>query len=253
MLMNDGSYYIARNILFLQWESPVAVIDIDIPDAGHLAHGTVTAQSKQQAFELMESIACHDGRRLCIRVYETAGGLRGFVTSHRISATHLWYEPTFAQHLLDSGQDPYFLIGCMATCKFSARLSPKWSGERPRDNDVIMFRGLINGDIAEIPDSVEFVADLARIQDSFVALDAKQLIEALARFRVENAPFFGIAPPAKPWAILQGLYEDADGATANRNRVLVRDVRKWKRSVPVPAPGCGFLSETVASEHTQKA
>lgn len=245
--VNDGSYYLARNMLFLQWEAPVATIDIDVPDPGHVAHGTVTAKCKRHALELMESIASHDGRRMGIRVYETAGGLRGFVTSHRISAVHLWREPAFAQHLLDSGQDPYFLIGCMATCRFSVRLSPKWIGERPRDNDAVAFCRHINADVPEIPDAVDFVADLVRIQDAFLGLDAGQLLQALAQFRAENAAFFTTAPPAKPWSIIEGLYADGEGPVSGKNRVLVRDVRRWTRSAPTPEASCSFMSRPVAS------
>lgn len=245
--VQNGSYYIARNMLFLQWEAPVATIDIDVPDMGHIARGTVTAASKQHAFELMESIACHDGRRMCVRVFETTGGLRGFVTSHRISAVHLWREPAFAQHLLDAGQDPYFLIGCMATCLFSVRLSPKWINDQPRDNDTIVFRGHINGDVPEIPAAVDFVADLVRIQDTFHGLDAGQLLGALARFRADHAGCFGAAPPAKPWSVMRGLYSEADEALRGRERVLVRDVGRWTRLLPIPEPSCRFMSTHVAS------
>lgn len=247
---NDCSYYITRNMLFMQWEAPVATIDIDIPNAGHIARETVTAQSKQHAFELMTSIAYFSGTRMCIRVYETAGGLRGFVTSHWISAAHLWCERAFAQHLLDSGQDPYFLIGCMATCKFTVRLSPKWTGEQPRENDIVAFYGLINDDVPEIPVSVRLVADLARIQDAFFGLDADQLIKALALFRSQNEAFFGAAPPIKPWSNMHGLYDDPDRVGNSKNRILVRDVQAWRRSVPIPDPSCGFMSGPPASEHS---
>lgn len=246
--MHNGFYHITRNMLFLQWEAPVAVIDIDVPAPGHVAHGTVTARSKAHAFELMRRIACHKGTRMCVRVYETAGGLRGFVTSHRISAAHLWHEPDLAQHFLDSGQDPYFLVGCMATCLFSARLSPKWIGDRPREDDVIAFRGVINDDLAELPDSVDFVSALDDIQRGFEGLHARPLLDALARFRARHERFFDAAPPAKPWTILEGLYEDDDPGKRGRDRVLVRDVRRWKRTVPIPGPSCDFMSGPAAPQ-----
>lgn len=242
MPLNDWSYYIARNVLFMQWEAPVAMIDIDVPDAGHIAHGTVTAHSKQHAYSLMEMMASIDGVRMRIRVYETAGGLRGFVTSHSVSAAHLWREPDFAQHLLNSGVDPYYLIGCMATCKFAARLSPKWVGERPRDNDDVVFCGIINEDVFEIPSYAGFVADLAGIQASFAGLEAEQLISALARFRSGNEAHFDAPVPAKPWSIIRGLYQCEDSAMMNRQRELVHDVRMWTRTVPVPDPSCRFMS-----------
>lgn len=235
-------YLIDQDVLYAQWEGPLAVVDIDTPGPWHRDRETVTAQSKEDALTRMRGISCYDSTRMCIRVYETAGGLRGYITSHKISATHLWKHRRFAQHLLDQGSDPNNLICCMALCKFGARISPKWHKGNPRENDTITLIETINPDIPELPDLTHFVNQLEALQAQFNALGTEALTSALRQFRSQNSEYFSNQAQVNPWKMMRGIYRFPHGAKTPENRVLVRDLQRWTRRAPVPEPPFPFLS-----------
>lgn len=122
----------------------IPVLDWDVPNEGHKIEECVTFQSRTEIYKTIDFYAELFG--LSIKVYNTPGGVRGWITSHQFSPRGL------VTCMYKMQVDPVYQNMTRERNEWGARVSPKPN----REGDYVAKFSHMVGDII-IPEAEEVI------------------------------------------------------------------------------------------------